>query len=109
MSGESVVDVVTTQGDSTPTVEVGILDSDGVLVDLVAGSYTCSVIVDGQSIDRAVTALNVANTRFLVSLTPAETAPLAVGGYKMSAIIVQGSTFKRTTKIDLTIEEAYVG
>ncbi len=109
MSGAFDTSVSAAQGDSTPTVEIGVLDSAGVLVDLVAGSYTCTVIVDGASIDRDVTTLNPANTRFLVSLLPAETAPLSVGGYKMSAVVVQSTTLKRTVKIDLTIEEKFVG
>ena len=70
------------------------LDLDGVAITLSA--YSCSIdvvsVVDGSSVlQRAVTELSDADTKFVTRITPAEMAAIAPGDYKLVTQISNSS------------------
>jgi len=107
------------QGDIGPIWRIGILelDADGVatgaLVDLSAGGWTCTVAVPTAStpISRAVTDLSTDNFRFLVQLTPAETALLEPEKHVI-AIQVDNATltppFTKEKHTELVVEDQII-
>jgi hypothetical protein len=108
------------QGDVGPIWRVGVdeIDGNGLptgnLVDLSAVGWACQVKVPSAStpIDRAVTALSTDNFRFLVQLTPAETALLAPKEAHVVAIQLENATltppFEKETHITLDVEEQHI-
>ena len=107
------------QGDTGPIWRVGILelDADGVptgsLIDLSAPGWNCTVAVPSASvpISRAVTDLSTDNFRFLVQLTPAETALLEAEKHVV-AIQLDNATltppFTKERHVDLVVEDEII-
>jgi len=95
-------------GDNGPIWEAGYEDLYGNLVTLDA-DYTCKLVVvkEGEStktVDRTVTTLNSANTRFVMFLTEAETASLGPGVHNVAIWIINSSAgIKRRKQFTLSI------
>jgi len=76
--------------------------------------FTCQLQVRdsgdliANSIDRAVTTYNTDNTIFTARLTPAESAGLVVGSYKLSGQLANATTGEALELVaDLTIVKQY--
>jgi hypothetical protein len=108
------------QGDISPIWRVGVneLDADGVptgnLIDLSGAGWACTVAVPSAStpISRNVTDLSTDNFRFLVQLTPAETALLAPGTAHLVAIQIENPNlapaFSKEKHVELEVQEQVI-
>lgn len=103
------------KGETGPLWRVGVPErnADGVLtgnlVDLSAPGWACRVVVNsaGTPIDRAVTGLTSDNFRFLVQLTPAETADLSEEAHTVAIEVTNSGTtppFNKESHQTLVVE-----
>lgn len=95
------------QGDTGPLWTVGFSDSREVDAD-----YTCRMSVKGTAIARDISTLNVANTRFLVQLTPTETGSLAASRSYIVGIELRNPDatppFVKETHVELVVLQQVV-
>lgn len=111
MSCESTVAKACTRQGSTRNLSVGFADGS-----VITGDWTCYLQVRVKStnelttIDRAVSTLNGDSTKFITTLTAAETGALTVGTTYIVALEMQNSSTGETMEglLELDIEKQWV-
>lgn len=104
------------RGNTGPLWRVGVqsYDSEGLPIsgqyEDLSSNYTCNISVPSATppIARTVTALSADNTRFLVQLTPSETATLLGTNHVVAIEVANGTTtppFKVETHVQLLVDD----
>jgi hypothetical protein len=94
------------QGDSSDVLSVQVYNGATLITNLAGYTGTLAVVTVIGSTPVMTKAMSVVSSAFQVQLTPAETAALTAGAYKIIMQVENGSIpFKKESQIDLIVKQ----